>query len=230
MNGQSAERRRFRRRLWAVVLCGTAGTTWVGCGLSATPPSTANAGVTGDPNTAEPDPPTNDPESTTADTEPPTPESEPGTENEYCASVEDWDQGWTALEEEVLELVNNRRSGSVVCGGFGTFDPVGALVMNDALRCAARNHSRDMVDRGFFGHTNPDDEGPQERIERAGYDWRGWGENIAGGFPNPESVVEGWMNSPGHCANIMNGGFTEIGVGLYGGSVWTQVFGTPSGQ
>jgi hypothetical protein len=102
------------------------------------------------------------------------------------------------------------------------------------LRCdlrlseVARDHSQDMALRDFFDHTNPDGEQPWDRMERHGI--RGFtsaGENIAAGYPSAADVQEGWMNSPGHRANILNGGFTHIGVGLFDDGdrlVWTQVF------
>lgn len=85
-----------------------------------------------------------------------------------------------------------------------------------------------MSQRNFFDHVNPDGDGPGERIEASTYEWSTWGENIAAGYRTPEAVVEGWMSSDGHCSNIMNPAFTEIGVGYEpDGFNWTQVFGAP---
>lgn len=148
------------------------------------------------------------------------------TGNAYCEQVETWDASWAQFEQEVIDLVNERRSQGAVCGDV-TFGPAGPLTLNTALRCAARNHVEDMALRDFFAHTNPDGDGPGQRIGFAGYDSQGWGENIAMGFPSPQSVIVGWMTSPGHCANIMKPSFTEIGVGYYSGNRWVQVFGTP---
>lgn len=148
-------------------------------------------------------------------------------QNEYCAAVEDWDAAWAQFEQDVLDLVNERRAAGADCDSEGDFAPAGPLTMNGALQCAARNHSMDMAVRGFFSHVNPDGDTPGERISASGYSPSGWGENIAGGYPTPESVVDGWMNSDGHCANIMNGNFTEIGVGYYEGAYWTLVFARP---
>lgn len=145
--------------------------------------------------------------------------------NDYCAAVSVWETDWAAFESEVLTLVNEERALGADCGSRGTFDPAAALVMNDRLRCAARNHSQDMALNNFFSHTNLDGEGPGDRIELAEYDWTAWGENIAWGQGSPEQVVQAWMNSDGHCANIMNPNFTEIGVGFHQGLLWTQVFG-----
>jgi uncharacterized protein YkwD len=99
--------------------------------------------------------------------------------------------------------------------------------MNDHLQRAARLHSHDMFERDYFSHTNPDGEGPKERMDRAGYEGRTWGENIAGGSSTPEAVMAIWMGSAGHCANIMRTSFEEIGVGVYERR-WTLKFGAPT--
>ncbi|MCO6436623.1 MAG: CAP domain-containing protein [Phycisphaerae bacterium] len=143
----------------------------------------------------------------------------------YCDGVADWEPDFATFEEEVLSLVNERRAAGADCGSAGTFEPAAPLTMNAALRCAARLHSLDMATRGFFDHTNPDGDGPAERIAPTGYQPRTWGENIAYGYATPEQVVAGWMGSDGHCANIMRSSFTEIGVGYEPGQHWTQVFG-----
>jgi uncharacterized protein YkwD len=148
-------------------------------------------------------------------------------ENNYCAQVEQWADEWVLLELRVIDLVNQRRSEGADCGSGGSFGPAGALSADGALTCAARNHAMDMALRNFFNHTNPDGDGPGVRIELTEYDYRTWGENIAAGHASPEAVMEGWMNSSGHCANIMNASFTEIGVGFHDGNYWVQVFGTP---
>lgn len=147
-------------------------------------------------------------------------------QNAYCAAVEDWDAGWAEFEQQVVALVNQRRSEGAVCGGT-EFPPADPLEVDGSLRCAARNHALDMAVRGFFDHTNPDGDGPGDRIVYAEYEFGGWGENIAFGYPSPQAVVGGWMDSPGHCSNIMNESFTQSGVGFYQGNQWVQVFGTP---
>lgn len=174
-----------------------------------------------DPPPAE-DPPPPPPE----DPPPPPPPADPPA-NEYCAAVADWTAEWIAWEDQVLMLVNANRAAGADCGGAGTFGAAAPLAMNEELRCAARNHSMDMAVRGYFSHTSPEGEGPGDRIEAAGYEYSWWGENIAWGYPSPDAVVNGWMNSPGHCANIMRAEFTEIGVGYYSGNYWTQTFGRP---
>lgn len=144
----------------------------------------------------------------------------------YCETVVDWPEEWESFENQVLALVNDRRAAGATCSGR-EYGPAGPLAMNGALRCAAQNHSLDMGQRDYFDHYSPEGDGPGERFEEAGYAGSTWGENIAWGYGSPEAVVEGWMNSPGHCANLMNPNFTETGVGFYEGSLWTQTFGRP---
>ncbi|MFG2595571.1 sigma-70 family RNA polymerase sigma factor [Streptomyces sp. NPDC048462] len=119
---------------------------------------------------------------------------------------------------QVVALVNQERAKS----GCGP-------VKEDAqLTDAALRHSEDMAARDFFEHTNPDGADPGRRITDAGYHWSTYGENIARGQQTPESVMESWMNSPGHRANILNCSFKDLGVGIHkgsGGPWWTQDFG-----
>ena len=118
-------------------------------------------------------------------------------------------------EDQVLALVNVQRA-AAGCG---------ALSGDAALASVARAHSADMRDRGFFSHTNPDGLDPFARAAAAGLDARA--ENIAYGQPDPASVMDAWMNSPGHRANILDCSLTRLGVGMAegaGGPWWTQLF------
>ncbi|WP_407658374.1 CAP domain-containing protein [Kitasatospora acidiphila] len=129
--------------------------------------------------------------------------------------------GQTAFITQVIKLVNVQRAQNG-CG------PVTA---NGQLQQAAQRQSDDMAARQFFDHTNPDGAGPQQRIEATGYQWSTWGENIARGQSDPASVMDSWMNSPGHRANILNCAFKQLGVGVHmgpNGPWWTQDFGTPA--
>ena len=149
----------------------------------------------------------------------------------YCSGVSAWGESEASFEMAVLDLVNLARASARSCGGqsFSATSPVG---MEPRLRCAARVHSQDMAERGYFDHTNLEGESPFDRMERAGYRFRAAGENIAAGQPTPEDVVNGWLESPGHCSNIMSPDFQHLGVGYYftqSGQFphyWTQVFGT----
>ncbi|AKJ09830.1 lipoprotein [Streptomyces incarnatus] len=101
------------------------------------------------------------------------------------------------------------------------------LTVNPELAKAAQAHSADMAAHQNMSHTGSDGSSPGDRITRAGYSWSAYGENVAYGYATPEQVMNGWMNSPGHRANILNCSYKEIGVGLaQPGSYWTQDFGT----
>jgi uncharacterized protein YkwD len=191
-------------------LCVCASLTGIGCGTQL--PDTLGSVVEG---TDDPVPP----DDAVTDSELP--------DNAYCNAVASWDGAWASFEEEVVELVNEWRAAGADCGSTGEFEPAGPLAMDASLRCAARSHSMDMSERDFFDHENLDGLGPGDRLDLAEYDGSAWGENIAWGYATPEAVVAGWMNSPGHCANIMTAHFTLIGVGYYSGSYWTQTFGRP---
>ena len=94
---------------------------------------------------------------------------------------------------------------------------------------AAKAHSKDMYTHDFFDHTGSNGSDTGDRIEKQGYSWRTWGENIALGYPTPADVMKGWMGSEGHCQNILAPGFIDVGFGVKsgpkGGPYSTQVFG-----
>ncbi|MFF8732368.1 sigma-70 family RNA polymerase sigma factor [Streptomyces sp. NPDC015171] len=124
----------------------------------------------------------------------------------------------TGTVAQVVALVNKERA-KAGCGP----------VTEDAqLDRAAQGHSDDMAARHFFDHTNPDGKGPGDRITAADYRWSTFGENIAQGQQTPEAVMDAWMHSSGHRANILNCSFKNLGVGVHngsGGPWWTQDFG-----
>lgn len=123
----------------------------------------------------------------------------------------------SAAEAEVLRLVNKERA-KVGCSPV-TADP--------ALAKLAGNFSADMAARGFFDHTDPDGVTPWDRADRAGVKGVG-AENIARGGADPGAVMNSWMNSDSHRANILNCDFKRLGVGVVmadGGPWWTQDFG-----
>jgi uncharacterized protein YkwD len=144
-----------------------------------------------------------------------------------CADTEAWDPAWTKLEDDILKLVNEVRDEGADCGGE-SFARTHPLVMDPALRCAARLHSKDMAENDFFAHENLEGEAPWPRIEDAGFTGNGSGENIAAGSNTAQGTMDQWMNSEGHCANIMSDA-NFIGVGYYPGGdfghMWTQTFG-----
>ncbi|WP_241426657.1 SafA/ExsA family spore coat assembly protein [Dysosmobacter acutus] len=125
------------------------------------------------------------------------------------------DQGVSAFESEVMRLVNEARAKNGL-------KPLSA---NWELSRVARYKSQDMVDRRYFSHTSPTYGTPFQMIKSFGLTYRTAGENIAYGQSTPQAVVNAWMNSSGHRANILNPSYTQIGVGyVANGHYWTQLF------
>ncbi|MER6378560.1 CAP domain-containing protein [Streptomyces sp. NPDC001250] len=157
---------------------------------------------------------------------------DPAFRHAALAHAEAGDRYWTALwaapltpdalsrsAAEVVALTNAER-------GRAGLPP---LATDPLLTAAAQAHCADMVARDFYDHTSPDGSRPWDRAAAAGSRLRTIGENIACGQRSPAEVVDGWMNSPGHRANILKREFGHIGVGFAGGgragTYWTQLFG-----
>ena len=124
----------------------------------------------------------------------------------------DPDPGVADIRDAFLAAVNQARSVDQMCGTtpYGPSPPVS---WSDNLAMAAYLHSEDMVLNNFFSHTGSDGSSAGQRISRQGYPWWTYGENIAVGYPTVSSVIQGWLGSAGHCQNMMNPAFTEIGAG-----------------
>ncbi|WP_435204444.1 CAP domain-containing protein [Micromonospora sp. bgisy143] len=120
---------------------------------------------------------------------------------------------------QVVDLVNAERA-KAGCK---------ALTIDDKLMTAAQRHSQDQADHSKMSHTGSDGSDTGVRLDRVGYAWRTYGENVAWNQKTPTAVMDAWMNSSGHRANILNCAFTEIGVGIASsnGPYWTQVFAAP---
>jgi uncharacterized protein YkwD len=134
----------------------------------------------------------------------------------------------------MLAAVNAHRRAGASCGSRGNFPAAPELTWNDPLTQAAVGHSDDMVAHNFFSHTGSTGSSAGDRITAAGYVWRTAGENIAAGQTSVAQVVDGWMKSDGHCANIMNAAYRDIGAacvagnaGTTYGTYWTQNFAAP---
>ena len=102
------------------------------------------------------------------------------------------------------------------------------------LAQAAAGHSQDMAARNYFSHTSADGRTLVDRVNATGYAWSSLGENIAAGYPSVNAVVDGWMASDGHCANLMNPAFRDIGMACVPGTAsstyktyWTLDLGKP---
>ena len=135
------------------------------------------------------------------------------------------------LAERMLRLVNDARGQARNCGARH-FDSARPLSWNVLLARSAALHAADMAANGFFSHTGHNGSTLPQRVTRAGYAFRTTGENIAAGQPSIEDAIAGWLKSPGHCANLMNSAFTDIGAGFAFNDngmrvYWVQDFGTP---
>ena len=120
-----------------------------------------------------------------------------------------------SYEAEVVRLVNEVRAKNGL-------EP---LTLNWELSRVARYKSQDMKDKGYFSHTSPTFGTPFQMIRDFGLSYRTAGENIARGYATPKAVMDGWMNSPSHKANILKASYKQIGVGYVAqGSYWTQQF------
>ena len=120
-----------------------------------------------------------------------------------------------SFEAEVIRLVNEIRKER----------GLSSLSYDWQLARVARYKSMDMQSLGYFSHTSPTYGSPFDMMKSFGISYRSAGENIARGYSTPKSVVNGWMNSSGHRANILNSSYTHIGVGyVEEGNYWTQMF------
>ena len=144
------------------------------------------------------------------------------------------DCGLADFQASLMARVNQVRATGATCGNKGAFPPVGPLTWNSLLTQAAAGHSRDMAANNYFSHTSADGRTLADRINASGYAWSSAGENIAAGYTSVDAVMDGWIASPGHCANLMNAGFAEVGVvcvpGVAGdtySTYWTMDLGRP---
>ncbi len=134
---------------------------------------------------------------------------------------------------QVLAAVNAARARARRCGAQ-PYEAAPPLTWSDLLAQAAQAHSSDMAAQRYFNHQGKDGRAVSDRANQTGYRWRMVGENIAAGQDSAEEVVAGWLDSPGHCGNIMNPTFTQMGSAFAisgnpasGRVYWTQVLATP---
>ena len=123
-----------------------------------------------------------------------------------------------ANEKEVFNLMNAER----------TKNGLQALKVDEEVQRVSRIKAQDMVDNNYFSHTSPTYGSPFDMMKKFGISYRTAGENIAKGQRTPQEVMNAWMNSSGHRANILNANFTKLGVGIAkdsnGRLYWTQMF------
>lgn len=142
------------------------------------------------------------------------------------APAPDVDAGETTVAHDVARLVNEARSQGRSCGSAGWFDAVPPVTLDATLTSVAQAHSVDQAEMGRTTHTGSDGSDPRDRVDAAGYAWTEIGENVAWNDRSAEQVMDGWLASDGHCRNVMNPAYAEIGVGLEAW-YWTQVFARP---
>jgi uncharacterized protein YkwD len=143
----------------------------------------------------------------------PTPTTQPAPTTKPSTSTST--TGTSKYASEVLRLVNIERSKA----------GLSAFTTNQPITNAANKRAQEIVKS--FSHTRPNGSSPFTALQEYGVSYRTAGENIAYGQKTPQEVVTGWMNSPGHRANILNANFNKIGIGVYqtnGVYYWTQLF------
>ncbi len=162
---------------------------------------------------------------TAASPAPGSPPPSPGATDTGC--------GFASFQAEMLRLVNAQRAAGATCGTRGSFPPVPALAWESRLSQAAYDHSLDMATANYFSHTGRDGRSPFQRVAATGYTAQAVGENIAAGYGSMAAVVDGWMGSEGHCANLMSASYSQMGLACARGSAsqygiyWTQVLARP---
>jgi uncharacterized protein YkwD len=137
---------------------------------------------------------------------------------------------WQAEGQKLLAELNVARSQPRQCG-TQSFNATTPLTWNATLATAAEAQSRSMANNNYFDHKDRDGRTPGDRAELAGYNFQQIGENISAGQDTAHKVVEGWLASPGHCANLMNPQFRDVGAAYAtdpksdAGIYWTVMFG-----
>ncbi len=137
-----------------------------------------------------------------------------------------------AVGQRVLQLTNEARSQARRCGRK-KFPATTPLQQVADLDHAALAHAREMAAHSYLGHQSRDGSMPDDRATRAGYVWSAVAENVAAGQPSAEEVVNTWLESPGHCANLMDPRYTDTGIAFAvdkasdKGIYWAQLYATP---
>lgn len=140
--------------------------------------------------------------------------------------------GLANFQSDLMTLINQARAASRTCGST-VYPAAGPLAWNGKLFDAAAGHSADMAAQNYFSHTSLDGRTFDQRITAAGYSWSSIAENIAAGQTSAASVMLAWMASAGHCSNIMNSSYTEVGVACVSNNsstyntYWTMDLGRP---
>lgn len=126
--------------------------------------------------------------------------------------------------QQMLDQINAMRAKGCNCPDGIYYGPAPALTWNDKLASAAERHAKDMNSKSYFSHIGKDGSNFTDRVSRMGYDWQLVAENIAMGHRSTAEVVRAWSKSNGHCQNLMNPNFTEMGAAR-SGAYWVQELG-----
>lgn len=131
--------------------------------------------------------------------------------------------------KRLIKILNRQRASGGACGER-FYRPSNPLKWDNRLAKAASVHASDMAEENRLSHNGRDGSDPGERIRSAGYRWKAFGENIGEGYSTPEDIFRAWMKSEGHCKNIMNPLFKDVGASrIINGkkTYWVLVFATP---
>jgi uncharacterized protein YkwD len=205
---QTLESRPRLRRL-TLFQCGVAAAVLAGCGGGGSDSGTDGTNTSSQPTAGAP---------AASPTAPaPTPAS-PAPSPAAPAPAATATCGLPEFAASALARVNQIRANGANCGSSGTFGPAAALTWSTALTQASASHSQDMSANNYFSHDSLDGRTLRNRVDATGYLWSSLGENIAAGYPTVNAVVDGWVASPGHCANLMNPNFNQFGLACVPGT------------
>ena len=137
-------------------------------------------------------------------------------DEQHCEATFEWPQSYAADEAALLDAINALRERTIRCGQRDEIGELAPLRLSEALRCSARLHSLDMVQRDFIGRTNPDGQRPGERMRAAGFDVEDWDESLAIGEREPERALRQLLEDDGDdCMNVATRRHTHIGIGRF---------------
>ena len=140
----------------------------------------------------------------------------------------------STIQEKMVQLINDIRNSKRRCGNK-TFAAVRTIKWNSKLTIAAQGHAKDMAWNDMLSHKGSDGSSVRARVDRSGYRWQIVAENIAAGRQESAQVLSSWLESPGHCANLMNPAVTDIGAACFRnresryGTYWALVMAAPGG-
>jgi uncharacterized protein YkwD len=204
-----------RLRRLMLLQCGVAAALLAGCGGgggsgdSATDGTSTSSLPSASTPAASPTPPVTSPAPTPASPAP-SPAAPSPAATATC--------GLPDFVQSALARINQIRANGANCGSSGSFGAAAALTWSAALTQASAAHSLDMATNNYFSHVSLDGRTLRNRVDATGYLWSSLGENIAAGYPTVNAVVDGWVASPGHCANLMNPDFNQFGLACMPGN------------